>query len=99
MAHLTDVALAPTCSHGAARTSFQFLAPCHIKRGHRALQFPSTCSPGGPLPEISQEDLQVPQRAGSPVGEGSPLQFKAQNDFCSVCTLEVASGPCYRSQR
>lgn len=35
-AHLTAVALAPTCSHGAARTRFQFLAPCHIKRGRRS---------------------------------------------------------------
>lgn len=32
-AHLTTVALAPTCSHGAARTSFQFLTPCHVRRG------------------------------------------------------------------
>lgn len=36
------VALAPTCSHGAARGRFQFLTP-----RRRSRPFPSTCGPQG----------------------------------------------------
>lgn len=60
-AHPTDVPLAPTCSPRAARASFQFLAPCHIKL--------SPIVPFHLQPGAAAGHSQMLQPAGAP-GEG-----------------------------